>query len=729
MNNILIKMLPFLILCFLFISCENKNEYEGQITRNTEFTVSTGYIKLSEDSMEIAGVLHVTANVPVVKLRWNVLPECNIDTTVTSLSLKDGAGVLPIKWNKRLANGKYNIQERMFDAGVKLIAGEDSKYVHLVWADGIDSTALIKTPVTTRAAEVLAEEAILLNVSPTTISMDPLVGGAARVNFSGIDMIIVDQSRVETETNIDKSAIPLIMEKPGPLIFKWNSLGPPTKDFIATVTLYAGEVYKDLYIKYTISPEDPTYWEYLYCIPEKNTHIPAKNASIRVYVKTNAQWGLNSLQSSFPIEENATSLGTKLLAIDIDDNPGPNTREVKVNVNSNGVQKEVLTFTQEAPDATFQVISVTPEDNTLLSSDATTMTVKVRTDHDWWIQYGGKKYIFESKELGERIGSITIPTNIGEDVKNHTVIIGYGDKVEQIVNYYQEGKTSDSGTEFTFISSVPANNASIPAEETIVTVKVKTDYAWWIELDGLRTNLPAGPLSEKTGTITIPANMGATNKTITVTVGHGTTTEKTLTFTQLGSGGGETVTPGRLTPTGDLSEYGTTCSCTFTGNFAGTIIMRAKTGESELARTSATVGTLSVFVPELFGMNRVITFEYSIDGGNNWLPLGERNQINETFAPGSIFPSVVRVPSKGGEFTWNYRGTYSKEVKFEVSISDNNGNFTVISTQSATAPQTFKVTVPANSTSYERDVRFRYWTVKVFGGGWQPIMTMPQANQ
>lgn len=344
MNNILMKMLSFLILCSLCIACENKDEYEGQTTRNTDFTVNTGYVKLSEDSAKIAGVLHITANVPTVKLRWNVLPECNIDTTVTSLALMDGIGVLPIKWNRQLANGKYNIQERMFDVGVELIAGEESKYVHLVWADGIDSTVLAKTPVTTRATEASAEETILLNVSPATISMDPVVGGVTKVDFSGIDMIIVDQSRVETITNIDKAAIPLIMEKPGPLIFKWNTLGPPTKDFIATVTLYAGEVYKDLYIKYTIKPDDPTYWEYLYCIPEQNTHIPAKNASVRVYVKTNAQWGLNSLQSSFPIEENATSLGTKHLVIDIDDNPGPDIREVKVNVNSEGTQKEVLTL-------------------------------------------------------------------------------------------------------------------------------------------------------------------------------------------------------------------------------------------------------------------------------------------------------------------------------------------------------------------------------------------------
>ena len=231
MNNILMKMLSFLILCSLCIACENKDEYEGQTTRNTDFTVNTGYVKLSEDSAKIAGVLHITANVPTVKLRWNVLPECNIDTTVTSLALMDGIGVLPIKWNRQLANGKYNIQERMFDVGVELIAGEESKYVHLVWADGIDSTVLAKTPVTTRATEASTEETILLNVSPATISMDPVVGGVTKVDFSGIDMIIVDQSRVETITNIDKAAIPLIMEKPGPLIFKQERIGKHNRPF------------------------------------------------------------------------------------------------------------------------------------------------------------------------------------------------------------------------------------------------------------------------------------------------------------------------------------------------------------------------------------------------------------------------------------------------------------------------------------------------------------------
>ncbi|MGZ2609365.1 hypothetical protein [uncultured Bacteroides sp.] len=822
MNNILMKMLSFLILCSLCIACENKDEYEGQTTRNTDFTVNTGYVKLSEDSAKIAGVLHITANVPTVKLRWNVLPECNIDTTVTSLALMDGIGVLPIKWNRQLANGKYNIQERMFDVGVELIAGEESKYVHLVWADGIDSTVLAKTPVTTRATEASTEETILLNVSPATISMDPVVGGVTKVDFSGIDMIIVDQSRVETITNIDKAAIPLIMEKPGPLIFKWNTLGPPTKDFIATVTLYAGEVYKDLYIKYTIKPDDPTYWEYLYCIPEQNTHIPAKNASVRVYVKTNAQWGLNSLQSSFPIEENATSLGTKHLVIDIDDNPGPDIREVKVNVNSEGTQKEVLTFIQEAPDATFQVISVTPEDNTLLSSDAATVTVKVRTDHNWWIQYGGKKYTFESAELGEKTGTITIPANVGEEVKNHSVIIGYGDKVAQIVNYYQEGKTPGSGTEFTFISADPANNASIPAEESTVTVKVRTDYEWWIEFNGTKTTFPASTLDEKTGTITIPANTSTSDKKISYTVGYGNTTVKTISYTQSYVGADQTlnyvssnlptgnipatatvyvfnfeggysgqlrvrsvdattgvvlfngpigtthspkvtvpantstdtrnikfqyrlidipnslwldlptstnriqdvqtssvtVIPGPLTPDRVLWEYGEDCSCEFTGDFIGDIIMRAMVGNVELARATGKINErISVSIPQLSGLNRIIKFEYSIDKGNTWTNLGNRTQINEYVSFVDLQPYGKSMPANGQTYTWGVGGTYSKNITFQVSV-DNTDEGNQIYEESAVPSHTFSYTIPKNPKKQARLVIFRFkleddvkWTI------------------
>jgi lipoprotein len=709
MNRIFVKILSFLVLCALIISCDNKEEFGGQHTSDIPFTVNTGYVKLSEDSAKIAGVLCVTANAPTVKLRWNVLPECNIDTTLTSFDLTNGSGVLPIKWNKRLANGKYNLPERMFDAGVELIVGEESKYVHLVWADGIDSTALEKVPVTTRATETLADETVLLDVSPETVSMDPVVGGAARVSFSGIDMIIVDQSKVPVETNIDKASIPLVMEQSGAIIFKWNTLGPPTKDFIATVTLYAGEVYKDLYIKYTINPEEPSYWEYLYSIPENNTHLPAKNASVRVYAKTNAKWGLNSLQSSFPVEENATSLGTKLLAIDIDDNPGPNAREVKVNVTSNDAQKEVLTFTQEAPDATFQIISVTPEDNTLISSDATTVTVKVRTDHDWWIQYGGKKYTFESGELGEKQGTITIPANTGEEVRNHSVIIGYGDKVGQIVNYYQEGKTSGSGTEFTFISANPANNASIPSEETTVTVKVNTDYAWWIDFNGVKTTYPAGALGEKTGTFTIPANTSTTDKNISYTVGYGETTVQTINYKQPYVGADKTLNyVSSNLPAGNIPATATIYTFTFEGGYTGQLRVRSVDATTGAVLFNGPIGTShnpKVTVPANTSTNtRNIKFQYRLIDvtGSPWedLPastnrIQDGGTVSEEIKPSATLTPSGDIPEDGDEYTCTFTGGSGNVILRAMKTRVNSTTATEAARSASTAvPGDVSVIVP-----------------------------------
>lgn len=726
MNNILIKMLSFLILCSLVIACDNKDEYEGQATGNIDFTVSAGYLKLSEDSANIAGVLRVTANTPTVKLKWNVLPECNIDTTVTSLTLTNGNGVLPIKWNRRLVDGKYNIQERMFDAGVELIAGEESKYVHLVWADGIDSAAIKKTPITTRAAEAFAKEAIILDVSPATVSMDPVVGGATKVSYSGIDMVIVDQSRVEAETNIDKGAIPLVMEKPGALIFKWNTLGPPTRDFIATVTLYAGEVYKDLYIKYTINPQNPTYWEYLYCIPEQNTHIPAKNASVRVYVKTNAKWGLNSLQSSFPAEENATSLGTKLLAIDIDDNPGPNMREVKVNVNSDGTQKEVLTFIQEAPDATFEFLSANPEDNTIVTGGTLNVTIKVRTNHEWWIQYGGKKYNFEAGPLGIKEGSILIPANTNDEVRNLTVIVGYDDKVGKIINYYQEPSNGGDGTSFDFISANPATNATISSMGATAIVKVNTDYEWWIQINGVKTAFAAGMLGEKVGTINIPANTTTNSQVVTYTVGYGNITAQTINYIQSGAGSDTRLTyVSSNLPTGNIPQTGGTYQLTFTGTYTGGVQLRALfDGVAQAAGAVATNKKPEISVAANNGEVRNVTFEYKLDIGD-WMALptltnrkqdaGNGGGDTETLNYVSSNLPTENIPAAGSVYTFNFEGAYTGQLRVRVINAATGGvllNGPIGTTHSP------KVTVPANTATATRNIKFQYRLINVENSLW-----------
>lgn len=732
MKYLIIKFIWLFVTCVSLFSCEKKEDMGEQVLPVKNFTVNSSYIKLSEDSTNTAGILQITALTPEVKLKWNVLPECNIDTTVTSLTLTNGRGELPIRWEKRLSNGKFNIQERIFDAGVEIISGEEAKYVHLVWADGIDSVALSKPSVTTRASGISKQEAIILNINPQMLSMDRVVGGAVSVTFSGIDFIIVDQSKVEEFTNIDKVSIPLVIEKSGPLIFNWNTLGAPQRDFIATVTLFAGDIFKDLYLKYTINPEEPAYWEYLYSIPENNSHIPAKDASIRVNVKTNKKWGVNSIQSSFPIEENATSLGTKQLTIDIDDNPGTMAREVKVNVTSEGTVKEILTFIQEAPNATFEFLSANPEDNTIVTGGTLNVTIKVRTDHEWWIQYDGKKYNFEAGPLGIKEGSILIPVNTNDEVRNLTVIVGYDDKVGKIINYYQEPSNGGDGTSFNFISANPATNATISSMGATAIVKVNTDYEWWIQINGVKTTFPAGVLGEKEGTINIPANTTTSSQVVTYTVGYGNITAQTINYIQpgIGSDTGLTYVSSNL-PTGNIPQSGGTYQFTFTGSYTGGVQLR--TLFDNVAQEFGSVATNKKPEITVAANNdevRNVTFEYKLDIGD-WmaLPASTNRQQDARNGGGGDTQTLTyvsstlptgNIPAAGSVYTFNFEGGYTGQLRVR-AVEEATG--TVLFNGPIGTTHSPKVTVPANTVTATRNIKFQYRLIDVAGSTFTDLPT------
>ncbi len=738
MKQYSIQTLPIVLMSILFFlfGCDNKEEFSKDNSFNA-FDLPA-FIRLADDSTNVAGILKFPATGHNLDLTWNIPAGCNVDTSQTVVMSKSGMCQIPIKWSEHNEVGTYGPKTKAFDGGVLVSDGNISRYVHLIWADKVDSVKYSKEAcVQTRSDGALLND-IVLEVTPEVVNMDKVVGGGIYVNFSGISIISVDQSNIAETTNIIKDDIPMFMTEAGFIYLKWKDGKAPDSNFSTMINFTAGNIVKTVFINYVPPYDEPTVWEFLNSSPIDGGTLAAIDATVVVNVKTNKLWSLECTDGLVsPVTDTTTGIGNKTQTMHISNNPRSTPRIITVLVKSEGVLKKTLTFSQ----------------------------------------------------LGNNSGG------------------------------------GDTGTTFTFISSNPVDNTTLPSTESSLTVKVNTDYAWWIELDGIRTNLPAGALGEKTGTIAIPANTGTTNKTITVTVGHGTMTEKTLTFTQSGSGGGDTQTltyvssslptgnipatataytfnfeggytgqfrvrsldattgtvlfngpigtthspkvtvPANtatttrnikfqyrlidiagslwedlpastnriqdggtvsedikasetLSPGGKIPEEGGTYTCTFTGG-SGNVILRAMKKRvnsstwTEAARSASTAvpGDVAVTVPILDGLNSTISFEYSIDGGNTWKTIRDnREQVNTWILIDYPSHDTV-VAATNGSLSFGLRGNIKQPITIYVKYEGRE-----IGRATGYAPSTLVVPIEDNPSSSPRYISYSHKTID--GEGW-----------
>lgn len=232
---------------FSCISCSNiemENEQASEL-----FSTNQAYIKLEDNGTEIAGVLYVTSGISVADLKWNVLPECNIDTSMTKITFNNGVYELPIKWAKQQKGGSFGSPSLAYNAGVFISSGSTSKYVPIIWADEVDKASLDASAITTRSTEAMPK-VITLKIWPELIEMDPVSGGEAFLSFSGAAVAILDCSLIEDYMNINLTQTPTVWLEPGVVAFRWNYPGGPTTDFITHVRFTAGSLTKYGYLHY-----------------------------------------------------------------------------------------------------------------------------------------------------------------------------------------------------------------------------------------------------------------------------------------------------------------------------------------------------------------------------------------------------------------------------------------------------------------------------------------------
>lgn len=337
------------LLFFLFLLALSacNEQYESDI-RGTQGRISTNadFLKLIGDSTDIGGKLEVYSNDSDVKIKWNVTPSCNIDTSQTALSIKNGHGVLSIKWLEKSEGGNYGPDGIAYKAGVSLSCGDESRYIPLIWADKIDSTKIEESIISTRSVDSPLPRVAQITLIPTTVYLNYQNGGSMYVGLNETSFAVIDLSEITPEMNIDVSSIPTYITESTALNFRWKAGGAPSFDFTANIIFMSEGISQIGAISYTASSSNPV-WQFVNCVPAENSDLPASGASIDVTSYTNQAWYISSLSGTpNTIKGDASPLGNKTLRINLVDNITSLARPVSVGVYYNNILQRTLTFNQ-----------------------------------------------------------------------------------------------------------------------------------------------------------------------------------------------------------------------------------------------------------------------------------------------------------------------------------------------------------------------------------------------
>lgn len=234
-KKICLSLLWCLVLTLqFFFSCTNEDEASVNIASGLE--TSADLLKLVDNGTFIAGELSITSDVPDVKLVWNTNEACNLDTTISSITVKNGRYILPIKWQKSISDGKFGPEGIAYKAGVQIMAGKYSKYVPLIWAEKVDTTKVMESIPATRAVESIMPRLVQIELTPTMANMNDKIGASVHVSLKNADFVVFDWSELNSDTNIDMSLLPNYITSSQFIDFKWTSNGSPTHGF--TINYY-----------------------------------------------------------------------------------------------------------------------------------------------------------------------------------------------------------------------------------------------------------------------------------------------------------------------------------------------------------------------------------------------------------------------------------------------------------------------------------------------------------
>lgn len=304
------KSLFLLFIILTMWSC--KNEEENLSVGNISSGLASDFVKLSDDNSQVAGTLQFYADETEVDITWISSLECNLDTTQTKVVLKNGNGVLPIRWLEKQSNGSYAPELTAFKAWIMIKGKKYSKNIPLIWADYVDVDALsqdIQTRVDNGTPKVS-----LIQFGPTEVIMDETEGGWTYARIQNIASVNMDYSQISAEMNVDLTNAPTSFNQSMLLTYPWVGGVAPQNGFTALVSAIApNEGYASSFtLKYKDGGEEET-GDLEFdnsTLPVGN--IPATGGSYSFNFKRNSYTG--SLQvNAFDISGGELAAGSKTM--------------------------------------------------------------------------------------------------------------------------------------------------------------------------------------------------------------------------------------------------------------------------------------------------------------------------------------------------------------------------------------------------------------------------------
>lgn len=721
----------YLLLALLaFTACSEDYEESPTVQINEKgFEPNVSFLRLQDDSTDVAGILNIATNSKHIELRWVVSSECNLDTTVTLENLANGKYRLPIKWIKKSNEGTYGPAYTAFCAGVRILDGEQNKYVPLIWADEVDTVKVMKyiegMQVKTRAGETeeyAVNEITICAEMPIQLDKDtcgvipfsfPPTLGTCMTDYTDFEYINGQEGY-----GMDLSGIELYYFDAEPAVniipLKWGDTGAPTnKNVMGHIRISSMSGFdKYAYFQYNVPKEKV--WEYIETKPDTLSTLPATRASVIAIANTNYPWSLQFKNEDGTIDtvrSVKSAEGEQSLIMRIPDNKDLAIKNVIIDVFSEDTLKLHLKFTQSAASGSFAIDSVVPAITEKLDGMGEKVYVHVTTSRNWWIEYNGDRHPFTTDD---KVGFIDIPQNPAYQNRDIVINVGYENTVVGTYRY-----TQAFASELKYMGcSMPD---SIPVQGNTYAFHFGGAYQGSLQLQALVDNevivVGASSLS-KDLTLVIPSNsLNLNTRTVKIQYKKGDENWQDL-GEERGQKAAEIIPS--ILPTTDIPREGATYAGMFSGSYTGTVFMEVRDKDGNVVDNgqSQVPGTVNVVIGVWTGTDdRKLSFYYKA-GTQDWKLMGERTQVTGTVNVGIITPPG-NIPSGGKPYNCMFTGTYPDDITFRAADKDGN----TIASQTGRMPLTFTINIPANESKDTREVYFQY---RKKNGVWINIESMPR---
>lgn len=551
-NYVMKKYLFILALALVCFSCSQENEFDGDNSSLKGFQVNADFIDLSVgSSSEQVGTIKVTSGENEVKVKWISDPSFNIDTTQTSISMKNGQGVLPIKWQGKLENGAYAPSNILFKAGVVISSGSEEKYIPLYHVQNLDSARVME------------------NIHTRNTSADPRVssiefipaapvmgenGATLLVRLTNVEQAIVDYSNIKSSHNIDvnETDLPTLLSATQSVLrFKWKDASVRPAAFALPIMFYAFELVNPVSFTLVWNPEETS----ITVNPEQHS-VAYTGGTVVSQITSNSSWVVNKGAESWFTMTPASGNGNGTIEFTVSPNTGE-ARSATVTVISGNISKEIV-INQAAQEAE---LAVEPASHTLTNAGGT-VTSTITGNASWTATKGSEDWFTMTPASGSGNGSIvfTVSPNNTISVRTATVTVTSG-SISKEITITQAGQDISLDVNPTSHSVVSAGST---ASSTI------TCNTAWTVTKGSESWLTVDKTSGSgNGTIlfTVAANTTVNVRSAIVTVTAGSVT-KEITITQAAAAVTLSVNPTNhsIVAAGGTATSTITCNTTWTAS-------------------------------------------------------------------------------------------------------------------------------------------------------------------